>query len=236
MEAPLSTWSHDIATLRAKVEHLSADLIRLDNNCDGSEVRSRRYRGLFPPPPLLQLFHLCSWRLLSLKRSSSRTDSIALFSRALFPRSSLSPLPYRLWRARIQQQINGSGIWSSQPHSEDGSDPQRLYWCLGTHFGPHWTAVPCVPPGSTRGVESPEEVSASGHLTHKRTEKTNKEMLKQRRLTLHIDSYYSVHIQAPSHFLFLYNIFPSFTCARLFEPSFEMMSNWTLTVTTGLKP
>lgn len=42
MESSLSTCTDNISTLQAKVERLSADLIRLDNKCNDLEARSRR--------------------------------------------------------------------------------------------------------------------------------------------------------------------------------------------------
>lgn len=42
METSLSTCTDDITTLQAKVEGMSADLLRLDNKCDELEARSQR--------------------------------------------------------------------------------------------------------------------------------------------------------------------------------------------------
>ncbi|KAL7394758.1 hypothetical protein ABVT39_003564 [Epinephelus coioides] len=41
METSLSTCTDDITTLQVEVEHLSADLIRLDNKCEDLEARSQ---------------------------------------------------------------------------------------------------------------------------------------------------------------------------------------------------
>lgn len=42
METSLSTCTDDVATLQAKVELLSADLVRVENKCEDLEARSRR--------------------------------------------------------------------------------------------------------------------------------------------------------------------------------------------------
>lgn len=42
METSLSACTDDIVTLQAKVEHLSAELLKMDNKCEALEARSRR--------------------------------------------------------------------------------------------------------------------------------------------------------------------------------------------------
>lgn len=42
VETALTTCSDDVTTLQAKVEHLSAEVVKLENRCEDLEARSRR--------------------------------------------------------------------------------------------------------------------------------------------------------------------------------------------------